>query len=125
MKESTAKKDNAKVNSESEETVIKEIKPKRRKKRSKKFLILMIALIGFAFYSVITIINQNVQIADKKEELKELQQEINVVEIQTQYLKKVQGYTGDELAEYIEKIAKDDLGYVSNGERIFYNVAGD
>ncbi len=125
MKESTAKKDNAKVNSESEETVIKEIKPKRRKKRSKKFLILMVALIGFAFYSVITIINQNVQIADKKEELKGLQQEINVVEIQTQYLKKVQGYTGDELAEYIEKIAKDDLGYVSNGERIFYNVAGD
>ena len=85
----------------------------------------MVALIGFAFYSVITIINQNVQIADKKEELKGLQQEINVVEIQTQYLKKVQGYTGDELAEYIEKIAKDDLGYVSNGERIFYNVAGD
>ena len=84
-----------------------------------------LAIIGFAFYAVITIINQNVQIADKKAELKDLQQQINVVEIETQYLKKVQEYKGDELSEYIEKIAKENLGYVSEGERIFINVAGD
>ncbi len=119
-----------KINSEklqkapdSNDSNIKEITPKRSKKR--KHILLYLAIIGFAFYAVITIINQSVRISDKKEELKELQQQINVVEIQTQYLKKVQGYKGDDLSKYIEKIAKEELGYVGEGERIFINVAGE
>lgn len=119
-----------KINSEklqkapdSNDSNIKEITPKRSKKR--RHILLYLAIIGFAFYAVITIINQSVRISDKKEELKELQQQINVVEIQTQYLKKVQGYKGDDLSKYIEKIAKEELGYVGEGERIFINVAGE
>ena len=104
-------------------STIKEIKPE--KKRKKRYILLYLALIGFVFYAVITIVNQNVRIADKRAELKELQQQINVIEIQTQYLKKVQGFKGEELSEYMEKIAKEELGYVSEGERIFINVAGD
>ncbi len=106
------------------ENSIKEITPKKKFRR-KKYILLYLAIIGFVFYAVITIINQNIQIAEKKEELQDLQQQISVVEIQTQYLNKVQGYKGDELNEYIEKIAKEELGYVSEGERIFINVAGD
>ena len=30
-----------------------------------------------------------------------------------------------DLADYMERIAKEKLGYVSEGERIFINVAGD
>ena len=105
------------------EKELKEIKPKKAKK--KKYILLYLAIIGFAFYAVITIVNQSIEIAKKKEELIELQQQINVVEIQTQYIEKVQGYTGDDLNKYIEKIAKEDLGYISEGERIFINVAGD
>ena len=41
------------------------------------------------------------------------------------YVDKVKGYTGDQLKEYIEKIAKNEMGYVSEGERIFYNVSGE
>lgn len=106
------------------ENSIKEITPKK-KLRKKRFILLYLAIIGFVFYAVITIINQNIQIAEKKAELQDLQQQISVVEIQTQYLDKVQGYEGDELKEYIEKIAKEELGYVGEGERIFINVAGD
>ncbi len=106
-----------------QDAVIKEIKPE--KKRKGRYILLYLAIIGFAFYAVITIINQSVQISDKKSELLELQQQINVIEIQTQYLEKVQSYEGDELSEYIEKIAKEELGYISEGERIFINVAGD
>jgi len=96
-----------------------------RKKSRLRYVLLYIAAIGFVFYAVITIINQNVKIAEKRAELSELQQHINVVEIESDYLQKVQNYEGDELAEYMEKIAKEDLGYVSEGERIFINVAGD
>lgn len=101
----------------------KEVEPV--KKRKKRYILLYIAAIGFAFYAIITIINQNVRIAEKKAELSELQQQINVVEIQSKYLEKVRGYTGDELSEYMKKIAKEELGYVGEGERIFINVAGD
>ncbi len=73
----------------SKQNEIKEIKPKRFKKG--RYILLYLAIIGFVFYAVITIINQNVQIADKRAELSDLQQQINVVEIQTGYLQKVQG----------------------------------
>ncbi len=86
---------------------------------------MVVALVGFAFYAVITIIDQNVKIAEKRAELNELNQQISVVEIQTQHLQKVQGYEGEELAQYMEKIAKEELGYISDGERIFINVAGE
>lgn len=123
MKKKTNRSRNFQAVQNPENTEIKEIKPE--KKRKKRYLLLYLAIIGFAFYAVITIINQNVQIADKKSQLKDLQQQINVIEIQTQYLQKVQGYKGDELSEYMEKIAKEELGYISEGERIFINVAGD
>lgn len=123
MKKKTTRSKNFQAVQNLENTTIKEIRTE--KKRKKRYLLLYLAIIGFAFYAVITIINQNVQIADKKTQLKDLQQQINVIEIQTQYLQKVQGYKGDELSEYMEKIAKEELGYISEGERIFINVAGD
>ena len=114
MKRKNLTKKTQEVQNQANDT-IKEIKPE--KKRKKRYLLLYLAVIGFAFYAMITIINQNVRIADKRAELKDLQQKINVVEIQTQYLQKVQGYKGEELTEYMEKIAKDELGYISEGER--------
>ncbi|MBR1483757.1 MAG: septum formation initiator family protein [Ruminococcus sp.] len=101
----------------------KEVKPV--KKRRLRYFLLYAAAIGFAFYAVITIINQNVRIAEKRAELSELQQQINVVEIQSKYIEKVQNYTGKDLSDYMAKIAKEELGYVGDGERIFINVAGD
>lgn len=124
MKKSTRKENKSTAFSRHpEENEIKEITPKKRKKG--RYILIYLAIVGFVFYAVITIINQNVQIAEKKSELTDLQQQISVVEIQSQYLKKVQDYKGDDLKKYIEKIAKDELGYVGDGERIFINVAGE
>lgn len=124
-KNSTAKADTSPkaVGEEENEPGPKTVKPV--KKRKKRYILLYLAVLGFAFYAVITIINQNVRIAEKKAELSELQQQINVVEIQSEYIEKVRGYQGQQLSEYMEKRAKEDLGYVSDGERIFINVAGD
>lgn len=123
MKNDDKKAEESKVNASLPEADIKEIKPK--KVRRKRHFLLYIAIIGFVFYAVITIINQSVEISKKRIELQKLQQQINVVEIHTQYLEKVQHYTGEELEEYIEKIAKEDMGYIGEGERIFINVAGE
>ncbi len=123
MKKTVKNSKSSRVSQQAEKNGIKEITPKRLKKR--RYILLYLAIVGFTFYAVITIINQSVQIADKRAELNDLQQQINVVEIQTSYIQKVQGYKGDELKAYMEKIAKEELGYISDGERIFINVAGD
>ncbi len=123
MKNQSKKKAQTNSESEADTLTIKEIEPKKKKRG--RYILLYLAIIGFVFYAVITIVNQNIQIADKKAELDEINKQINVVEIQTKYLEKVKGYTGDELKEYIEKIAKDEMGYVSKGERVFINVSGE
>lgn len=109
-----------------EKADLREIEPKKSKKPKRlRFFLLALVAVGFVFYAAITIINQNVRIAEKKSELSELNKQINVIEIQSQYLEKVQGYTGDDLNDYMEKLAKEELGYISDGERIFINVAGE
>ncbi len=125
FKKPKTKKTEVKADAEDvSENGLKEI-DQPKKKRKLRYLLIYLAAIGFVFYAVITIIDQSVKISEKKAELSELQQQINVVEIESNYLEKVQNFQGDELAEYMEKIAKEDLGYVSDGERIFINVAGE
>ncbi len=136
MKKSTKKvKESTAASRQTEDGAIKEITPKKRKKG--RYILIYLAIIGFVFYAVITIINQNVQIAEKKAELTDLQQQISVVEIQSQYLKKVQNYKGDDLKKYIEKIvdklkSKDSWDLVNdthkvNGawDKIYKNGEGD
>ncbi len=125
FKKPKTKKTEVKADAEDvSENGLKEI-DQPKKKRKLRYLLIYLAAIGFVFYAVITIIDQSVKISEKRAELSELQQQINVVEIESNYLEKVQNFQGDELAEYMEKIAKEDLGYVSDGERIFINVAGE
>lgn len=65
MKKSTKKvKESTAASRQTEDGAIKEITPKKRKKG--RYILIYLAIIGFVFYAVITIINQNVQIAEKK-----------------------------------------------------------
>lgn len=102
---------------------VKEIKPAKQRKKLYVVLTALI-IVAFVFYAAIVIVQQNVQISEKRSELKGLQQQINLCEIQTQYLEQVLNYKGADLEEYIKKVASDE-GYVTEGERIFINVAGN
>lgn len=105
------------------QNAIREVKPKR--KRSKKYILLYLAAFAFAIYAAFTIISQSIKISDRKAELRSLQEELEIVEIQNDYLDEIKDYSGDELNEYIENIAREDLDYVKNGERVFINISGD
>lgn len=106
------------------QTNIKEVKPKRKRK-FKRYIILYIAIFGFTLYAAITIINQNIEINKKKEELAALEEQLSIVEIENDYLEEIKNYEGEDLDEYIEDIAREDLDYIKNGERVFINVSGD
>ena len=83
------KKPQINLESKAENTTIKVIEPKKKKRG--RYVLLYLAIIGFAFYAVITIVNQNIQIADKRAELDEINKQINVVEIQTRIFYNVSG----------------------------------
>jgi len=103
---------------------IKEVKTEK-KKISKRFILLYIAIFAFALYAAITIITQHTKIIEKRAELAALQEELQIVDIENEYLEEVKNYTGEDLDEFVEDKAREDLDYVKNGERVFVNVSGN
>lgn len=100
-----------------------------KKSRKKQNWVLYIAVIAFSLYIVVTIVDQQIQISNAKAELEELNNKIYLQEIKNQELKQVADAVDsddlDSFADYIEKVAREELDYVKNGEVVFINIAGD
>ena len=96
-----------------------------KKKLSKSMILLFGAIFAFALYSAIIIVGQNTAIKEKRAELAALEEELQIIEIENDYLEQVKNYKGKDLDEYIENIAREDLDYIKNGERVFVNVSGN
>lgn len=109
---------------EEKKNEIKEVTP-QKKKLNKKFILLYAALAAFIVYASFTIVNQSIQISEKKDELNKIDKQLQIVEIKSDYLKEIKNYKGKELSEYMENIAREDLDYIKNGERVSVNVSGD
>ena len=97
-----------------------------KRRPSRLFIVLItIAAIAFAVYSVISLVGIHAQISERRRELGEIQDEITVQEIKNEEMNKTYSLSDKERSEYIEQIARDELDYVKEGERVFVNVAGD
>lgn len=103
---------------------LKEIKKPEKKKINKIGLTIKLALVVFAVYAVITLLNQHIEILEKQQTLSDLENKIMIQEIKIEEIQNVMDYSDEENAEYMEKIARQDLDYVKNGERVFINVTG-
>lgn len=124
MKKEVKREEVKKKATDAESQDIKEVESKK-KKRSKKYWLLYVAGFAFLVYASFTIVNQSIEISTRREELKKINDQLKIVEIESEYLKKVKNYKGDDLSDYIENIAREDLDFVKNGERVFINVSGD
>ena len=93
---------------------------KANKKSSKSF-ILTLAVIAFIGYFVISLVSLQIEIRDKSQEVENAKQIAAEKELENEELA---GFLadGDESA-YIEKIARDVLGYVLPGERVYYDIS--
>ena len=76
-------------------------------------------------YSMISIIGIQSQIRERKAELDEINEQITVQEIKNEDIQKLYNSTGSDFSALAEQIARDDLDYIKEGERVFVNVAGD
>lgn len=103
---------------------LKEIKKPEKKKINKIGFTIKLALVVFAVYAVVTLLNQHIEILEKHQTLSDLETDIMVQEIKIEEIQNVKNYSDEENAEYMEQIARSELDYVKNGERVFVNVTG-
>ena len=88
-------------------------------------VVLSLAAVAFLIYSLVSIIGIQSQIRERKAELDELKEKITVQEIKNDEMQKLYDSTGSDFSALAEQIARDDLDYIKEGERVFVNVTGD
>ena len=93
-------------------------KPKRRKRS----IILRIALLAFAVYIVASIVNQQIQIGQKKQELSMVSQQLNAQNLKNEELKTALETGTTDSDEFIERKAREELNYVKPNERVFVTL---
>ena len=101
-------------------------RPTKKKSRSKRNQ--YTAVVALVLYIAVTIVDQNVKIREARQELSELNQQINLKIIELDEKKKVADAAEkndfDSFSEYIERIARQ-RDYVKPGEKVYINIAGD
>lgn len=90
-----------------------------------KHIVLCGVVLVFAVYSVVTLVSLYSQIVEKKSELDSINDEISIQEIKNEEMNELYNSSDEEFSRYIEQIAREDLDYIREGERVFVNVAGD
>lgn len=85
--------------------------------------LLRFAVVCFALFIVISLVGQQIKIAEKREELELLQKQLDTQNIKNEELENSLKNNGG-LKEYAEKQARRDLDYAKPGERIFVDVGG-
>ena len=98
---------------------------KKETKRKKGFssLVLKLALGAMALYLVVSFVGGQMQLAAKQRELDELNAK---VELQAQENKELERMMEeDDDAAYIERMAREKLGYARPHERVFVDLTGE
>ncbi len=95
----------------------------RKKNKSKIFFkVLLLVILG---YVVFCFINLQISINKKRVQLKQIQQSIIAQNIKNKEINNIINSTQSENQEYIEQIAREDLDFAKDGEKIFINISGN
>ena len=97
-------------------------KTKNQSRHTKRRKLTLIACFAVCAYFVISIISVQMEIYKEKQKLADIQQQINDTQLENDELSRIVYGAGE--AEYIERIAREKLGYAAADERIFEDVAG-
>lgn len=89
-------------------------------KKRKSFL-LTLALIALIGYFIISLVSLQIRINQKQQELDTLHQTYQQAQIKNTELKQI--VAEDDENGYMERIARDVLGYVLPGESVYYDVS--
>lgn len=96
----------------------------KKKKQNGSFL-LRTAVFAFAVYIVVALVQQQLLISQKRQELVTVKQQIQIQEIKIEDIKHALNAGTNENSDYIERIARESLHFAKPGERVFVNIAGN
>lgn len=94
-------------------------------KKKKGSLLLRIAVFAFAVYVAVALFNQQLQISEKRQQLAEIKEQIQIQEIKNDDIKHALNSGENENSEYIERVAREGLNFAKPNERVFVNIAGN
>jgi cell division protein FtsB len=93
------------------------------KKKPLSFII-GIGLTVFVVYASITLVNAQVRLAERKQELELLQARHEVIRLEGRELDRRLAMANDMTHEDIERIAREQLDYVAPDQRVFIDISG-
>lgn len=93
--------------------------PAKNKKQSKSF-ILTLALVLVVGYFIITIIDLQLEIRDRKEVLEQLDNEYEQIISDNSRLQAI--VDNEDKGAYMEQVAREKLGFVMPNEKVFYDI---
>ena len=88
--------------------------------KKRKFGIIHIAILVFGVYFVYTLVQQQIQINKYNSQIEMYSADIKTKKELTEYYNSQKGNTKTD--EYIENVARENLGYVKPYEKIFVDV---
>ncbi len=87
-----------------------------------KGIVYKFAVVAFLAYGLFNIVSLNFDVASKEQELQELNDQVEILEQQNE--EALRQSELDENNEYIEKVAREKLGYAYPNERIYVDISG-
>ena len=96
---------------------------KRKQKKGFSALAVRIGLVCVCIYLCVSLVFAQIDIVSKRQQLENLTQQVAAQEAANTELQRTLD-SGDEAA-YMERIARDKLGYVLPGEHIYVDMSGD
>lgn len=96
-----------------------------KNKKQKSSLLLRLAVFSFVLYAAVSLVNQQILISQKRQELDTIKQKIVVQEIKNEDMKHALQAGTNGNSDYIERVARESLNFAKPGERVFVNIAGN
>ena len=92
------------------------------KKRNPKNLIFRICIFVFVAYAVVLLIDMQINLAQRRRQLVELEQRVEIQRIANKELERQLSQGTDE--QYIERIAREMLGFINPDETVYIDISG-
>ncbi len=100
-----------------------------RRFRKNRSILLYVVMIVVTLYVLFLMVDLQIRIRNAGDELTQIEERIFTQKETNSELQKVadavEKNDDKAFAGYVEKIAREDLDYVKNGEVVFVNIAGD
>ena len=114
------------VNEEQEAADVKAEAPEEKEKKEltgyinrRRFILVLLSL--FCVYLLINVISIRVRLYEQKQQLNLITEQIEIAQLENDELRHMMSGTE---AEYIERIAREKLGYAAVDERVYEDING-